>query len=263
LPLPIQQIVTFAGDPFCGNPAFVLTLDAPRPDSMLQALCRQLQESVLAVLWREEKAVRLGYFTPDSRHSGPGHSTHAAAWVALNRLQPDAAAIDLMLEGGGRRLARRENGRIAVDWPAMPFEDADAIAELTECLGRAPRETLDSSFGVIAVFDSDLEVAALVPDLAKVARLKSDTVIVTSPARDADFAIRVFAPKLGLPEDPVCGTAHRILVPLWAERLARRELVSHQLSPRGGKLYCRLDGGTVTISGEATLFIDGTVALPG
>ena len=105
-------------------------------------------------------------------------------------------------------------------------------------------------------------IAALQPDHAKLVKLSTDTLIVTAPATDGDFSIRVFAPKLGLPEDPVCGTAHRILVPLWAERLNRRTLVSNQLSERGGRLYCRLDKETVAIGGEATLFLDGTLSLP-
>jgi PhzF family phenazine biosynthesis protein len=262
LQLPIQQVVTFASDPFGGNPAFVVTLDAPRPAPILQTLCRHLQETVLAVLRTDGDAVRVSYFTPEGRHSGPGHSTHAAAWVALNRLRPGAAAIDLMLDDGGRRTVRREDGRLAVDWPVMPFEDTDAIDDLTACLGLRPRETFLSAFGVIAVFANAAEVAGLLPDLARIARLRADTVIATASAADADFAIRVFAPKLNLPEDPVCGTAHRILVPLWAERLNRSALVSRQLSRRGGKLYCRVEGNIVTIGGEANLFIDGTVALP-
>jgi predicted PhzF superfamily epimerase YddE/YHI9 len=85
-------------------------------------------------------------------------------------------------------------------------------------------------------------------------------VIATAPARSADFAIRVFAPKVGLPEDPVCGTAHRILTPLWAERIGRDTLMSHQLSARTGELICRLEGDMVAISGRAVTVIDGTWA---
>ncbi|MEO8667082.1 MAG: PhzF family phenazine biosynthesis protein [Bauldia sp.] len=262
MPVPIHQIVTFAKDPFRGNPAFVVTLDAPRPAEMMMALCRQLQEPVLAVLSDDGEQVELRYFTPEGPHPGAGHSTHAAAWVALNRLRPGASAIEFGLDGGGRRAARAEDGRISVDWPVMPLRPLDARDALADCLGSAPDETFDSSFGVIAVFADDTKVAALSPDLAKVARLSSDTVIVTAPSQSADFAIRVFAPRIGLNEDPVCGTAHRILVPFWADRLKRDTLVSHQLSPRGGILYCRLGEGIVTITGEATLFLDGTIALP-
>lgn len=258
----IHQIITFASEPFGGNPAFVITLDAPQPASVLQGLSRQLREPVLAVLLRDGGGLRLDYVTSDGTHPGAGHATHAAAWVALHRLHPGTSSLDLRLAGGGTRLIRLdENGRISVDWPVMAFSPTDAVSELAAALGRTPRETFASTFGLIAVLETTEEVASLEPDLAAVARLRSDTVIVTASGADTDFSIRVFAPKIGLPEDPVCGTAHRILVPLWAERLGRSTLSSHQLSKRGGRLYCQLDGPTVTISGDALLFLEGSLSL--
>lgn len=188
--------------------------------------------------------------------------THAAGWVALNRLRPGAGAIDFRIGGGGRRSVRADGDLVSVDWPVMPYASADRVAELRDCLGCEPRETLDSPFGVIVMFASEEDVAGLEPDLARMARLESSIVMVTAPASEADFAVRVFAPKVGLPEDPVCGTAHRVLVPLWSKRLARRTLVSHQLSPRGGELFCQLDRDVVTIAGRAALFLEGALMLP-
>ena len=88
--------------------------------------------------------------------------------------------------------------------------------------------------------------------------------IATAPGDSggADIAIRVFAPKVGLPEDPVCGTAHRIIVPFWSERLGRAKLHSRHLSARGGDLWCEFEGSTVTIAGETCRFLEGTVQLP-
>jgi predicted PhzF superfamily epimerase YddE/YHI9 len=115
---------------------------------------------------------------------------------------------------------------------------------------------------MIALFPTAEDVAALAPDLDRVALLEANTVIVTAPASRSDFVVRVFAPKVGLPEDPVCGTAHRIIVPFWAHRLGRTSLVSHQLSPRTGELFCELRGDTVTIAGLATPFLEGVIRLP-
>ena len=262
LPLPIHQIATFASDPYRGNPTYVVTLDAMRPRTILQALCRHLRESMIAVLAVEGKAVNLYCITPTGSHPGAGHTTHAAAWVAFSRLFPDVSTLELALEGGGRRSIRTEDGLIAVDWPIMPYHEVDQVSTLRACLGKQPLQTYLSSFGVIAIFADEGDIATLRPDLSKIALLPSDTVIVTAPASKADFAIRVFAPKMGLPEDPVCGTAHRILAPLWAARTNRRNLVSHQLSERSGELFCRLDGDIVTIAGRAVPILDGTIALP-
>ena len=260
--VPIQQIATFATDPFRGNPAFVVTLDAPLPATVLHRLCRHLNETMVAVLAPENNGFSLHFVTPTGFHPGAGHATHAAAWVALKTLRPGEASLDLHLQSGGYRSIRAEGDLISVDWPAMPYASADMLAPLEDALGVRPLETFSSSFGAIAVFDRSETIAGLTPDLGKVSKLPSDTVIVTAPSTAADFAIRVFAPKLGLPEDPVCGTAHRILAPLWAGRTGRRTLVSHQLSERGGELFCQLRGETVTISGRATSFLAGSIALP-
>ncbi len=217
---------------------------------------------MLAVLAPKDGGLGLRFVTPTGFHSGAGHATHAAAWVALNTLEPGKTSLDLHLDSGGHRSIRAEGDLIAVDWPAMPYAGADMLAPLQDALSIRPRETFSSSFGVIAVFDSDETIARLTPDMGKLSKLQADTVMVTAPANAADFAVRVFAPKLGLPEDPVCGTAHRILVPLWAARTGRRTLVSHQLSERGGELFCQLHGETVTISGRATPFLAGAMALP-
>lgn len=260
--VPIQQIVTFATDPFCGNPAFVLTLDEPVPDALLHQLCKHLNETIIAVLASESDGLGLRFVTPTGFHSGAGHATHAAAWVALKMLRPGAANLDLRLQSGGHRAVRAEGDLISVDWPAMPYSSVDMLGELEDALGVRPHETFTSSFGAIAIFDKGETIGGMTPNLDKISKLPADTVIVTAPSDAADFAIRVFAPKLGLPEDPVCGTAHRILVPFWAARTGRRALSSHQLSERGGKLFCQLHGETVTISGRATPFLTGSVALP-
>lgn len=257
---PIQQVTTFASDPFAGNPAWVVTLEGPRPTRLLQRLCRHLDEPMIAVLAPEDDSIGLGFVTPEGTHPGAGHATHAAAWVAFQRLRPAATTIDFRLDDGGLRTARRDGELISVDWPVMAYTGTDRVAELSACLRHAPKETFSAPFGLVAVLDDEDDVAGLGPDLGSLSRLPEDVVIVTAPARSADFAIRVFAPKVGLPEDPVCGTAHRILTPLWAQRIGRDTLTSHQLSPRGGELICRLDGETVAISGRAVTVIEGTWA---
>jgi predicted PhzF superfamily epimerase YddE/YHI9 len=258
-----HQVVTFSGEPFRGNPAFAVTLERPLPDGVLFDMCAQLHEDVLAILATAGSDIELRFVTSGGPHPGAGHATHAAAWVALNRLRPGERELSFRLNNGDRRNVRRDGEMIAVDWPIMPFTDTDQIDTLAEALGRRPAQTFGSSFGTIALYASPDDVADLAPDLDRVRRLQANTVIVTAPATRSDFVIRVFAPKLGLPEDPVCGTAHRIVVPLWAKRLGKTSLVSHQLSARTGELFCELRRDIVTIAGLAAPFLEGVIHLPG
>ncbi len=260
--VPIQQIVTFANDPFRGNPAFVVTPHAPLPAALLHKLCGHLHEIIIAVVTPGDDGLGVSFVTPTGFHPGAGHATHAAAWVVLNTLRPKETKAELRLDSGKSRTVRAEGDLISVDWPIMPYASADLRAPLRDALGVQPLATYEAAFGAVAVFDSEETVAALVPDQGRILALPFDTVMVTAPARHADFAIRVFAPKLGLPEDPVCGTAHRILTPFWAAQTGRRVLVSHQFSERGGELFCELHDDIVTISGRATPFLSGTIDLP-
>jgi predicted PhzF superfamily epimerase YddE/YHI9 len=104
-------------------------------------------------------------------------------------------------------------------------------------------------------------VAAIAPDMDGLMRLDRDGVVVTARGVDCDFVSRAFAPKEGLPEDPVCGSAHLALVPFWSERLGRRTHRALQLSPRGGELHCTLEDGRVRLAGRCALYLEGTIRL--
>ncbi len=257
----IHQIVTFANELFRGNPAFVLTLERPSPSDVLQQVAAQLGESVLSCLRRlPDGRYELLFNTPTGRHAGAGHAAAAAAHVLLMRTGETHGTF--VLDDGSERTVTREGERISVPWPVMPSEPVDMTPVLSAVLGIPLIEAHVSDFGYIAVGEDPAAVEALRPDMEAIAGLDRGSVIVTAPGIVSDIVIRVFAPKLGLPEDPVCGTAHRIIVPYWSSRLQRRELHSRQLSPRGGDLWCRLEENTVVISGESTTFLSGTVELP-
>ena len=89
-----------------------------------------------------------------------------------------------------------------------------------------------------------------------------DVVYVTAPATDPserDYVARAFWPKIGIPEDPVCGSMQSALVPYWSERLGKRELVCRQTSARGGTVWCEDTGGAVLISGTGSLYLQGHI----
>jgi predicted PhzF superfamily epimerase YddE/YHI9 len=263
------QVVTFATDPLHGNPAFVLSGAGDASDRSLAAACAILRADVLAVVGKPSGGdTPLRFFTAGGPHAGAGHATLAAAHAVLrDGAAPGAGAparsITFHLANGDSRVARLEGERICVDFPAMPGTRVDRVAEMAAALGARPRETWVAPFGYVAVFDDPAVIAGLQPDLARVAAFDRSAVIATAAgSAGCDIVIRVFAPNVGLPEDPVCGTAHRIIIPYWAERLGRTKIHSRQLSPRGGDLWCEDKGETVVIAGETSLVIDGTIRLP-
>ena len=259
------QVVTFATDPRHGNPAFVLSGVRGIGDAALMAACGILRTDVVAVIGdAADGATPLRFFTSTGAHGGAGHATLAAAHIALH---------DVALRGGsgavrfhtasGDRAAQFEGERIAIDFPAMPADRVERVSELEAALGARPLESWVAPFGYVAVYEDPKVIAAMQPDLERVAGFDRTAVIATAAGGgEADIVIRVFAPNVGLPEDPVCGTAHRIIVPYWAARLGRKKIHSRQLSPRGGDLFCEDKGAVVAIGGDSSLVIEGTIRLP-
>jgi PhzF family phenazine biosynthesis protein len=258
------QIVTFARDPLHGNPAFVLSGAGNASDHVLMTACGMLRTDVIAVVGEASGGdTPLKFFTPDGPHAGAGHATLAAAHTVLrNGAAP--RTVTFHLADGDRRAAYVEGDRICIEFPAMPGSRVDRIAEVEAALGAHPLETWVAPFGYVAIFEDPAVIAALRPNLARVSAFDRNAVIATAPGGTAsDIVIRVFAPKVGLPEDPVCGTAHRIIVPYWAGKMGKAKIHSRHLSPRGGDLWCENKGEKVVIAGETSLVIDGTIRLPG
>jgi PhzF family phenazine biosynthesis protein len=259
----VSQIVTFASAPFQGNPAYVLAPDGSLDDALLSNACSLLGTDILAVISQaRDGETSLRFFSPAGPRSGAGHATHAAARVALERRALNDGTLAFRLDDGAQRNVRRDARGIAVDWPIMPYHDTDRGGDIAEALGVEPLHCFVSAFGYVAVLNSVEEVAALSPDLGRVATFDRAALIVTATGEASDIVIRVFAPQVGLPEDPVCGTAHRIIVPYWAERLGKTLIHSRHLSPRGGDLWCSVAGDTVTIAGASVRTLEGYLTLP-
>jgi PhzF family phenazine biosynthesis protein len=259
-PANLFQVVTFATDPLHGNPAFVLSGARGISDAALMAACAILRTDIVAVIDEAADGVTpLRFFTSTGAHGGAGHATLAAAHVALH----DGMRAVKFHTSSGDRAAQIEGKRIAVDFPVMPGERVDRVDELEAALGVRPVESWVAPFGYVAIYADPKAIAAMQPDLKRVASFDRTAVIATAPGNDdADIVIRVFAPNAGLPEDPVCGTAHRIIVPYWAARLGKTKIHSRQLSPRGGDLFCEDKGALIAIGGESSLVIEGTIRLP-
>lgn len=262
-----EQVVTFASHPLSGNPGFALNDPGGASDDVLAAACLMLRADVIAVVGEDrDGTIPLRFFSDSGPHSGAGHATLAAAHAVLRgglgAGGAEREAATFALAGGKHQQARIEGGRIAVEFPVMPARRVPRTDDLASALGAGPSESWVAPFGYVAVYEAESDVAGLRPDLSRVAKFDRNAVIATAPgARGSDVVIRVFAPRVGLSEDPVCGTAHRIIVPYWAEKLGKSAIHSRQLSRRGGDLWCRTDQETVVIAGNATPILEGTIRL--
>lgn len=256
--LPIYQVDAFASAVFRGNPAAVCPLERWLPDATLQAIAEENNLSETAFYVRRGERYELRWFTPAVEVDLCGHATLAAASVILD-VRREISQPRVVFESlSGELAVDREGERYALDFPARPPENCNPGADLEAALGARPGETLFAQ-EYLCVFEREEQVRKLAPDMARLAGLNCFAVIATAPGEDCDFVSRYFAPAKGIPEDPVTGRAHTILIPYWSKRLQKPRLFARQISRRGGELWCQDRGGRVSIAGRAVQYLQGRI----
>ncbi|WP_434386834.1 PhzF family phenazine biosynthesis protein [Melittangium boletus] len=259
--LRLYQVDAFTSQVFGGNPAAVCPLDTWLPDDVLQAIALENNLSETAFVLRDEvRGWQIRWFTPLQEVDLCGHATLASAYILFTRLAPGLERAQFNSRSGPLVVTQGEDGWMEMDFPSRPPEPCAPPDGLAEALGATPRETWLSR-DLLAVFDSEEEVRALTPDMGRLAALDVFAVVATARGAQADFVSRFFAPRVGVPEDPVTGSAHCSLVPYWARELGKSTLLAHQVSARGGVLQCEDRGERVGIAGQAVLFLEGYISL--
>jgi PhzF family phenazine biosynthesis protein len=260
--LRLVQIDAFASRVFTGNPAAVVPLERWLEDETLQAIATENNLSETAFLVGGKGEYHIRWMTPAAEVDLCGHATLASGWLVLHDLEPGGAEVRFASRSGPLRLVA-EGDRLRLDFPVRPAEPAEQAREAVgEALGRRPAAVLAASRDYMAVFEAEAEVRALRPDMSRLSGLDRPGVIATAPGSDSDFVSRFFAPALGVPEDPVTGSAHCTLVPYWSKRLGRSRLFARQVSARGGELWCEDRGERVGIAGRAVPYLEGVIDVP-
>lgn len=241
--LELRVVDAFTDRPFAGNPAAVAVLDAFPSESWMQAVALEMNLSETAfVVRRADGGYDLRWFTPTSEVDLCGHATLAAAHVM--------GGGSFHTRSGILNCERATGGLIEMDFPADPPEPVagpgalSKVPALSWTRGRSDLLAELSGAGAVRSFR---------PDLAAIGTVDCRCLIVTAAgdAPGVDCVSRVFCPAVGVPEDPVTGSAHCTLAPFWAGRTGRSELIGHQLSARGGTVGMRLAGDRVTLAGRA------------
>ncbi len=259
--LQLYQVDAFSAKLFGGNPAAVCPLEKWLPDETLQAIAMENNLSETAYFVTETEGLHIRWFTPTCEVKLCGHATLASAWVYFHHIQPDAQKVTFNSLSGPLGV-ERDGEWLTLDFPAARAAPVNAPPELAQALGAEPLEVVATDDWLVRL-DSEATIRRLQPDMALLKTLDGRGVIVTAEGEssDCDFVSRFFAPKYGIDEDPVTGSAHTLLIPYWAERLGSEHLLARQLSPRGGELRCELRGERVRIAGRATPYLRGVITL--
>ncbi|MEO8042437.1 MAG: PhzF family phenazine biosynthesis protein, partial [Acidobacteriota bacterium] len=153
----------------------------------------------------------------------------------------------------------KRDGRMVLDFPAYPLKEIETRPELVDAEVPPLKSWETQENMLMMLLRNQEEVRSLEPDMDRVASLPYDEVIITAKGDDCDFASRMFAPRIGIPEDPATGAIHCSLIPYWAKELGKEKLFARQVSARGGELFCELAGERVKIGGDAVLYMKGEI----
>jgi len=263
--LSLFQIDAFADRPFEGNPAAVVPLEAWLPDEMLLAIAAENNLAETAYFVATDEGYELRWFTPAVEVPLCGHATLASAHVLFTHLGYSGSEIKFQTKSGELSVGR-EGDLYVMDFPGNPAKPTMTSDALCEALGARPSMMLKAK-NYLCVFEDLRDVAALQPDLARLTRFCREAdagVIATAPGNEKlgwDCASRFFAPNVGIPEDPVTGSAHTTIVPFWAKRLDKADVTARQISKRGGTLFCTVQEDRILMRGRAADYLKGTISV--
>ena len=259
--IPIYQVDAFTSEVFLGNPAAVCILDSWIDDNMLQSIAAENNLSDTAFLVRNDDGFDLRWFTPTTEVTLCGHATLASAFVLFAYQDWSEEEIRFHTRKSGQLIVGKRNDLLEMDFPSRPVHSRIPPSGLREALGVTPIAVLSSVEDLLVVMESERAVRELQPDFSALERVECRGIIVTSKGSRSDFVSRFFAPRIGIPEDPVTGSAHCVLVPYWSSELHKKNLHAFQISKRGGELFCVYAGDRVKISGRAALYLEGVITI--
>jgi PhzF family phenazine biosynthesis protein len=257
--MPLYIVDAFAERPFTGNNAVVCFLDEPAPADWMQQVAAEMKLAETCFIRPERDGYELRWFTPVLEVELCGHATLASAHVMWESGRVAADEVIRFHTRSGLLTVERGAEGIAMDLPAWIPEPFPEGKELADPLGAQPVSTWRHGMQGLVELEDDRTVRNLNPDFARLMKYALRGVIVTARSNDPayDFVSRYFAPRAGVPEDPVTGSAHCCLTAFWAERLKKKDMAGYQASARGGVVRVGLRGDRVRLAGQAVTVVRG------
>ncbi len=260
--IPFYQVDAFTKIPFKGNPAAVCIVDDTVTETLMQQIAAENNLSETAFVCRREESFDLRWFTPQEEVALCGHGTLATAHLLWEQgIVPKQQTITFNTLSGWLS-AQLNNGWVELNFPSLLGHQVPLPREIQDILQVNPVNTVFALNRYVIELATEAEVRALTPDFARLANFPR--IVITAKGdkgTEFDFVSRVFAPCIGINEDPVTGSAHCALAPYWAQQLGKQSMTAYQASARGGVVKLRQEGERTVFSGEAVTVIKGTYTL--
>ena len=248
----------FTDELFKGNQAGVCLLEEWLDDDVMQNIAFENNLSETAFVVKRENHYDLRWFTPELEVDLCGHATLASAFVISNLVDKSVSLMHFETKSG-MLTVKKIKDTYEMDFPSRKPKQIELTTHMSQAIGLSALEA-HLSRDLLLLVDNEQQVRELNPNFELLKQLPDCLgVIVTTKGDSVDFVSRFFAPRAGVPEDPVTGSAHCTLIPFWAERLNKEKMIARQISKRGGTLFCENCGDRVKISGKAVLYLQGEI----
>ena len=249
----------FTNKLFAGNPAGVVFHSEEIPSEMMQKIAAENNLSETAFIHTSNNR-RIKFFTPELEVDLCGHATLASAFTYFNFL--NQAANEIVFQANRSEIkAVKTNKGITL---SIPKDEPKEITDLNTFSKALNTEVLEVYKGIddfMVVLEDEVAVANNNPDFSLIKSMDSRGLIITAKGEEVDFVSRWYGPQTGINEDPVTGSAHALLATYWSGIFNKSDLSAKQLSKRVGLLHCSVKEEKVDITGQAALYLRGTLQL--
>lgn len=257
----IYQVDAFAEKVFQGNPAAVCPLQEWVSNELLLKIAAENNLSETAFYVIKDDCVEIRWFTPNTEVDLCGHATLATAFVLANQEKYSINLIPFFSGRSGSLPVTVNNDEFTLNFPSDIIKEIQLSDELLTATSLKPISAYQGKSDIMLVFEKQIDIENLQPNLSIIQQLKARGLIVTAKGKESDFVSRFFGPKVGINEDPVTGSAYTTLTTYWAEEFNETELKAVQVSARRGILKCKLLHDRVEITGKAILYMKGDIYL--
>lgn len=259
--LKVYQVDAFTNKMFKGNSAAVIILDKWLDKDIMQKIAIENNLSETAFAKRcDASTFEIRWFSPITEIDFCGHATLATAFILFQNNNTLAEVTFIAKAVGKLKVKQLSDGYIEMVFPNREPKKVDLIPhELINGLSITPKDVLVNQQTYFVVYEKEEDVYKVEVDLEEIKKLAPLDVTITAQSKEYDFISRYFWPANGGIEDPVTGSMHTGLAPLWAKRLNKNDLLAYQASQRGGILKCKVSENSVVIQGEAILYLEGTI----
>ncbi len=259
--LPIYQVDAFTSKLFAGNPAAVIPVEQDLTEEVMQSIANENNLSETAFVNISKKPFTIRWFTPATEVDLCGHATLASAKVLFEKHLDDSVTNITFESKSGELIATKKDDLIYLDFPADSLEEIAETSFIFDLLGAHPKAVFKGRDDYLAIFQTEKNIRELRPNFIEISKINSRGLIASASGDNVDFVSRCFFPQTGVDEDPVTGSAHTTMIPYWSEVLSKDILLAHQLSERGGVLYCQNKEDRVMIGGESLIYLSGEIYL--